>query len=190
MGQALAESPCWAAGRPNRCAQKQISSAQNGKGVYWVSSLKSWLGVARQVWGPFPQHQQGGIRKLMQMLDGSQPRFSGWRIFTHSTVSWAPGQAQPEAGGLHPRKVRSPFHLYLQSIQRLLRGSSFRQGLAFAGSVSVSVSRAATQPSALATCLRATRVRAPPRTPWHLGYPAARLMDASTECASAGCSAP
>lgn len=85
------------------------------------------------------------------------------------------------------RMLRSCFRLSSKT-RRLLVGSSFRQGLAFAGGVSVS--RAATQPSTLAGCLRVAGGQAPPRTPWSLGYPTAWLTDASTECAFAACSAP
>lgn len=149
-------------------------------------SSPGW-GVQGRSGAPSPSINKGASGSWCRCLMAPNHDF---RAGGFSHIALSPGHLVRLSLRLHPRKVRSPFHLYLQSIQRLLRGSSFRQGLPFAGSVSVSVSRAATQPSALATCLRATRVWAPPRTPWHLGYPAARLMDASTECASAGCSAP
>lgn len=105
---------------------------QNGKGVYWVSSLWPWLGVGRQVWSTFPQHQHRGPRMLVQILEGSQPRFSGWRISTHCTL---PPDLQ---SGLSLRlggstlNVKVLFQL-ISKTRRLLMGSSFRQGLAFAG---------------------------------------------------------
>ena len=94
---------------------------------------------------PFPQHQHGGLRKLLQILDGSQQPLSSWRTSTWSTLP-------PHLGsGLSLRlegstwNARCSFHL-ISTTQRLLMGSSFRQGLAFAGGVSVFLSRAATSP--------------------------------------------
>lgn len=84
-------------------------------GKVFIGCPVSGWGLGGRSGAPSPSINMEGLRKLVQILDGSQPHFSRWRISTQSTLPPTPPlRAQPEAGGLHSVNVKVLFSAGLQ----------------------------------------------------------------------------